>query len=200
MSRIKAINISLAVALVFSILISLIDFDAKCEDLRENVFRLHIIANSDSEEDQQLKLKVRDAILRESESLFLSATDLESAQRSAESNIEIIEKIANDTLSANGSSDKAVVSVGKTYFDTRVYDEYTLPAGEYNALRVEIGKAEGKNWWCVLFPSICVGACVGLDETAQKGAEIARNGDKYIVKFKIVEVYEDIKSKIFRRK
>ena len=89
--------------------------------------------------------------------------------------------------------------VGKSYFDTRVYDEYTLPAGVYDALIIEIGEAKGKNWWCVLFPSICVGACTGLDETAsENAANIAENGEKFVVKFKIVELYEDIKTKISR--
>ena len=199
-SKIKAFNIALAAALVFSILLSMVSFDACCDDLRENVFRLHIIANSDGEEDQNIKLAVRDAILRESGDLFLAADDLDSAVLLSQSNIGVLEKIANDTLAEYGCDYGASVSVADSYFNTRVYDEYTLPAGVYTALKVELGKAEGKNWWCVLFPSICVGACMGIDETASSGGEeIATFGDKYVVKFKIVEVYEHIKAKILGR-
>lgn len=196
-SRIKTFNIALAVGLVFAVLLSMVSFDACCEDLRENVFRLHIIANSDGDKDQAVKLAVRDALLRESGDLFLAADDLNTAKLLAERNVEVIEKIANETLKEYGCDYQASVSISESYFNTRVYDEYTLPAGVYNALKIELGRAEGKNWWCVLFPSICVGACMGIDETASSGGEkIAVSGEKYVVKFKIVEVYEHIKAKI----
>lgn len=196
-SKIKALNISLVFALVFSLMLSMVSFEVDCQNLRDNVFRLHIIAASDSEEDQKLKLIVRDALLRESENLFLGDNDLESAKASAEENIEIITEIANNALRENGCDDTVSVSVGKSYFDTRIYDEYTLPAGTYDALKIEIGEAEGQNWWCVLFPSICVGACSNLNESASdSAANIAENGEKYVVKFKIVEIYEEIKIKI----
>ncbi|MBQ2274809.1 MAG: stage II sporulation protein R, partial [Clostridia bacterium] len=86
----------------------------------------------------------------------------------------------------------------KTFFDTREYDDFSLPAGVYDALVLEIGKAKGKNWWCVIFPSICVGAAGDLSDTASDSAvNIAKNSQKFVVKFKIVEVYEKIKNKIF---
>lgn len=194
-SKFKIFNVSLAAALVFSVLLSMVGFDAKCENLRENVFRLHIIANSDSEADQSLKLAVRDAVLRESEALFLGADTLEGAILTARENIPLIEEIAKNTVRAEGYDYAVSVSVEDSFFDTRVYDDFTLPAGVYEALRIEIGKAQGKNWWCVLFPSICVGAAGDLSDTASDEAvKIAEGGSRFVVRFKIVEIYESVKN------
>ena len=196
-SKIKILNISLVAALIFSVLLGMVSFDACCEDLRDNVFRLHIIANSDSKDDQRLKLAVRDAILADSETLFLGADTLEDAIALASSNTSAIEAIAENTVRMNGYDYPVSVSVSKSFFDTRVYDDFTLPAGVYEALRVEIGDAEGKNWWCVLFPSICVGSAGKLSDTASTGAvNIAENKGDFVLKFKIVEIYETIKTKI----
>ena len=195
--KFKLFNIALAVGLIFSMLLSMVGFDACCQDLRDNVFRLHIIAASDSERDQQLKLSVRDSLLCESEELFLGADSLEDAILLTKENLPKIEKIAEETLSSQGCDYDVRVSVEPSFFDTRVYDDFTLPAGEYEALRVEIGPAKGKNWWCVLFPGICVGACGDLGDTAGKGGtEIAYGAEKFEVRFKIVEVYEQLKLKI----
>lgn len=195
-SKIKILNISLVVALVFSVLLSMVDFDARCEDLRDNVFRLHIIANSDSLEDQSLKLKVRDALLRESEGVFSGADTLEDAIILASTNVDIIESVAKKTLKENGCDYPVRVSVEKSFFDTRVYDDFSLPAGVYDALRIEIGEAVGKNWWCVIFPNICVGAAGELSDTASIGAvNIATNSENFVIKFKIVELYETVKNK-----
>lgn len=200
-TKFKIFNISLAAALIFSVLLSMVSFNAKCENLRENVFRLHIIANSDSKNDQQLKLKVRDAILKESDALFLGADSLEDAIALTKENIPKIEKIANNTIKESGYDYSVSVKVEESFFDTRVYDDFTLPAGVYEALRVEIGAAKGKNWWCVLFPSICVGAAGDLGDTASEEAvEIATGGSRFIVRFKIIEVYESIKNYFLRKK
>ncbi len=196
-SKFKIFNVSLAFSLVFSILLSLVSFEASCEDLRKNVFRLHIIANSDSAEDQSLKLLVRDAILRESGELFLGADTLEEAIASANSNIPVITNIAQTTVRDAGYDSKVTVSVEKSFFDTRVYDDFTLPAGVYDALKIEIGEAKGKNWWCVLFPSICVGAAGDLSDTAGNSAvTVAKNSSRFIMRFKIVELYETLKNKL----
>lgn len=200
-TKFKIFNISLAAALIFSVLLSMVSFNAKCENLRENVFRLHIIANSDSKNDQQLKLKVRDAILKESDALFLGADSLEDAIALTKENIPKIEEIANNAIKESGYDYSVSVKVEESFFDTRVYDDFTLPAGVYEALRVEIGAAKGKNWWCVLFPSICVGAAGNLGDTASEEAvEIATGGSRFIVRFKIIEVYESIKNYFLRKK
>ena len=196
-SKFKIFNISLAFALIFSILLSLVSFEASCEDLRKNVFRLHVIANSDSLEDQGLKLLVRDAILRESDELFLGADTLGEAITSANSNIPVITNIAQTTVRDAGYDYKVTVSVEKSFFDTRVYDDFTLPAGVYDALKIEIGEAKGKNWWCVLFPSICVGAAGDLSDTVgQNAVTVAKNSSRFIMRFKIVEFYETLKNKL----
>lgn len=196
-SKIKLFNISLIFALIFSVLLSMVSFDASCEELRDNVLRLHILANSDCDYDQSLKLSVRDALLREGEGLFSGADTLEDAKALANANAETIKIIAEKTLKEQGCDYPVNVKVDKTFFDTRVYDDFTLPAGVYDALNVEIGKAEGRNWWCVIFPSICVGAAGDLSDTAPDAAvNIAKNSKKFVIKFKIVEVYEKIKNKI----
>ncbi len=194
--RIKIFNMALVCALVFTVLYSMVSFEAGCENLRQNVFRLHIIANSDSDGDQALKLLVRDAILRDSEELFLGADTLDEAIISAEKNIPILTGIAQNTVRDNGYDYPVTVSVNKSFFDTRVYDDFTLPAGVYDALKIEIGEAKGKNWWCVLFPTICVGAAGDLSDTAGQGAvAIAKNGSRFVMRFKIVELYETFKNK-----
>lgn len=194
--KIKLFNAALACGLIFSMLLCLAGFDNNCRDLRDNVFRLHIIANSDSPRDQEIKLAVRDALLRESETLFLGDSSLEEAAKSAECNKEAIKAVAEEVLSQYGADYSLSVSVEDSFFDTRVYDEYTLPAGTYRSLLIKLGKAEGKNWWCVLFPSICIGACASLSETAgEGGVRIASNAQRYVVRFKIVEIYERIKQK-----
>ncbi len=198
-TKFKIFNLSLAAALIFSILISMVSFDAKCENLRDNVLRLHIIANSDSQNDQALKLRVRDAILEESEQLFLGADTLDDAIVLTKQNIPKIEKIAKDTIKKEGYDYGVSVKVEDSFFGTRVYDDFTLPAGVYEALKIEIGKAEGKNWWCVLFPSICVGAAGDLSDSASDGAvKIAKGGSRFIIRFKIVELYETVKNYFLR--
>ncbi len=197
MKKIKILNISLAAGLVFSILLGMTDFEACCENLRENVFRLHIIANSDSEKDQSLKLAVRDAVLREEGTLFLGADDYDGAVDIATDNIALIETVARRTVEERGFDYDVEVSVGDAFFDTRVYDDFTLPAGVYKALKIKIGKAEGRNWWCVLFPNICVGSAGKLADTATSAAaKTAQNGTDFVVKFKVVEIYETLKQKI----
>ena len=110
-----------------------------------------------------------------------------------------IEKIAKDTIKKEGYDYGVSVKVDESFFGTRVYDDFTLPAGVYEALKIEIGKAEGKNWWCVLFPSICVGAAGDLSDSASDGAvKIAKGGSRFIIRFKIVELYETVKNYFLR--
>ena len=169
--------------------------------MRANVLRLHIIANSDSKADQELKLNIRDRILAESPDIFSESKGIDEAVVTAEEAIEKIEEIANDVIKQNNFSYKATASVKNSYFETREYDDFTLPAGTYKSVVIDVGKAEGKNWWCVIFPEICLPACSNAnlsDTVSDKSAEIAENKPKYEMRFKIVEIYEDIK-KIFSK-
>ncbi len=198
----KIFKISVLLGLIFSILISFVSFDAKCDEIRDNVLRLHILANSDSEKDQALKLKIRDAILNLGLTEFECCTNLQQAISVAQDSTRIFKETALGVIKDNGFDYDVNITVGKAYFETRVYDEFTLPAGEYDALCVEIGKAEGKNWWCVMFPALCVPAateasledCVGSDS-----AVIATQPQKYQIRFKTVEIFEKIKKNILNK-
>ncbi len=190
---------SLALGLTFTILMSLACFDASCQQIRNNVLRLHILANSDSTADQQIKLKVRDALLEEFEGLFEGTDNLNQAQKLAENNLERLEQVANSVLAKEGANYSAKAVVAPSDFNTRVYDDYTLPAGEYMAVRVLLGDGEGQNWWCVCFPNLCIGSASQKDNDASFGKQeqqVVKGGEKYKVKFKIVEIYEKIKTKL----
>ena len=187
-------------AMLFSMIFSLAGFEAKCNDLKQNILRLHIIANSDSAEDQALKLKIRDELLKKSNGLFETAGNKEQAIELVNENTDFLKEVAHEVLLKEGKNQPVSISVGKAYFDTRVYDNFTLPAGEYEAVRVLIGKAEGKNWWCVMFPSMCVPAAEKehklTEAVNEKSAEIAENAPRYEMRFKIIEWYETVKNKL----
>jgi len=196
--KIKRRNLELSVlfALIFSVLLSFVRFDAACADIKTNVVRLHIIANSDSDIDQSLKLKVRDAVLEETGKIFDSTENYDTALSVCKNNLSVFEKIADRVIKENGFSYKSEASVGNTYFETREYDTFTLPAGTYKSLNIKLGKAEGKNWWCVVFPAVCIPAATDTDlsdSVGNEGVEITSNAPKYVAKFKVVEIYEDIK-------
>lgn len=193
----QRLRISLLCGLMCAVFLSLTDFNASCEDLRQNVLRLHIIANSDSQADQALKLKIRDRILEESGDIFALCQDVEQAVEVTENQLLRFQKIANEVITEEKFNYSAVAEVSDKYFETRVYDEFTLPAGNYKSLVINLGKGEGKNWWCVIFPEICLPAAreSGLDKTARDDSvSIAKNSDHYILRFKLVEIYEDIKN------
>ncbi len=194
----KAFQWALIFGFLCSVFLSFADFNASCEDLRQNILRLHIIANSDSTEDQALKLKICDRILETSESLFETDTDLEAAIRTAEENLPLYEEIANKVIAEEGFNYSATAKIGKTFFETRVYDDFTLPGGNYDSLIINIGEGKGKNWWCVIFPGVCVPTDKNAslsDSVGKKGTEIAENSNNYIIRFKAVEIYEKIKRK-----
>lgn len=191
----KAISFALMFALLSGMFFSLTSFNAACDDLRKNILRLHIIANSDTAEDQSLKLKVRDAILADSEALFLPNDNIDGAIFSAKENLAQFQKTAQRVIESNGYNYPVNVSVSNSYFETRVYDNFTLPAGEYPSLIVTIGEGSGKNWWCVIFPEVCIPAATAdiSDSVEKKNADIVKNAEDYIVRFKIVEIYYKIK-------
>lgn len=195
----KALEWGLIFGFICSVFCSFADFDASCEELRHNVLRLHIVANSDSEQDQTLKLEIRDRILEESQSLFETEKDLQSAIKTAKENLKLYEKIANEVINEAGLDYKAEAKIGKAFFETRVYEDFTLPSGEYESLIINLGKAEGKNWWCVVFPSVCLpleNRASLSQSVGENGCEIAQNGEKFKVKFKTVEIYEKIKKSL----
>ncbi len=196
----KTIKIFVPIFLSFILIYSYVTpFIKTSESISQEVFRLHILANSDNDEDQSLKLKVRDKILTESESLFINCKNLNDVITTSKNNIDYFEKLANECIKENGYNYETKVYVDKEYFNTREYEKITLPSGVYNALKIEIGEAKGHNWWCVMFPAICLPA-VSDDEINsilnEDEIELINSNNKYEIRFKIVEIYEKIKSKL----
>ncbi len=138
-----------------AILLSGVVLGRQQQALAEKLIRLHVVADSDSEADQQIKLQVRDAVLAEAEVALRDAEDPKAALAAA---LPEIAEAANDCLRRLGSADRAAVTLGRELFPTREYETFALPAGVYTSLRVTIGSGEGRNWWCVVFPSLCLSA------------------------------------------
>ena len=167
------------------------------ENISEKVFRLHILANSDEKYDQELKLKVRDEVLKHTEIIFSHCSSVKEAINSANSNMSEIAKTAQRVIYDNGYNYPVKAYTTNEYFNTRKYENFTLPAGVYSALKIEIGCGRGKNWWCVMFPAVCITGC--SDEFNKSLTEEERKmieSDKYIIKFKAVEIYENIKNRL----
>jgi len=165
---------------------------AKQEALSKSLIRLHIVGASDSEEDQGVKLAVRDAVMEKYGSAFGKIGDVEEGEAFLTENLSDIEELANDTLEAEGSDDRARAYIEDAYFPTRVYDTFTLPPGRYRALKIDIGEAGGKNWWCVLFPPLCMGAAESIEDSGLTDGEIAvitTDSETIRLKFKAVELY-----------
>ncbi len=180
-----------------SILISFSGFSSKCEDLSSKVLRLHVIANSNTQQDQGLKLKVRDRILDLAGEIFQSAEDVNKAIENVNENLYAICREAEDEIKENGYNYKVKAQILKMHFKTRKYDNFTMPAGSYNALRVTIGEGKGENWWCIMFPPVCISASQDKKELQDvlnpEELDIAQGGEKYDIKFKFVEIFEEIR-------
>lgn len=136
--------------------------------ISENLIRLHVVANSDSDDDQNLKIKVRDAIIDECGHIFSETKDINTARKNVSEQINAIKKCAIEEIRKNGYDYDVNIRLLNEDFPTKEYGELVLPTGKYEALKVEIGKAEGQNWWCVLFPPLCFvnDTCVSIDQEA----------------------------------
>ncbi len=132
-----------------------INTDKELSDVPDKIIRLHVVANSDSPEDQQLKLQVRDKVINSMSERFEGLKDIAEVKGIIEGSLGEIEAIARETIEENGKLYDVKAAFAKTEFPTKVYGNLTLPAGEYQALNIVIGKGEGKNWWCVMFPPLC---------------------------------------------
>ena len=136
--------------------------------LREELIRLHVVGASDSQDDQALKLRVKDAVVESLREDLENVADMKQAKAYLQQQLPKIEALANKVLQDAGYADVATASLRLEEFATRYYDTFTLPAGIYESLRITIGPGEGKNWWCVVFPSLCIGTTVAeFEETAQ---------------------------------
>ena len=138
------------------------------KQLSDDILRLHVVGASDSEADQVVKLQVRDAVLAAVEEITSDAESKQEAQRLLSENLRVLEQAANAVLAEQGFSQRAAVTLKEEEFPTRQYETFSLPAGVYDSLRVTIGEGEGRNWWCVVFPSLCIPAA--SEETADVAA------------------------------
>lgn len=172
------------------------------KNIENDVLRLHIPANSDSMEDQNVKIKVRDEILEKAknENWFENCTDSENAVEKAKNYIDEIEKTADSVLKENGFDYVSKAEITKMHFDERNYEDYTFPSGEYTAVRITLGKGEGHNWWCVMYPNMCIPCAENVeadDEKAdeffsEKEKDVLKNPEKYRFKLKICELLEKL--------
>lgn len=163
--------------------------------LSQKLIRLHVVANSDTQEDQEIKLRVRDAVLSQVSELTADCTGVEQAKQRLQENLPALEQLAGQVLENTGKPDNVTVSLQQEVFPTRYYDTFTLPAGKYLSLRVSIGQGTGHNWWCVVFPSLCAAATMeDWEEAAMAGQFtdeeedlISGGEEKYVLKFKALE-------------
>ncbi|MCI6929273.1 MAG: stage II sporulation protein R [Oscillospiraceae bacterium] len=197
MSLSKKIKISVTVGIVVAILFSICSFAKTSEEIRSDVLRLHVIANSDTSVDQNLKLRLRDYILQEGKDIFNGSVNVENAVEKIEPVLPELEKSAKAFVNQAGFDYDVKISLSNEYFTTRTYETVTLPAGKYLALRVVIGSGEGHNWWCVMFPPMCVPAADKKDEIenvfSEKEIKLVESKPKYEPRFKVVEIYEQLK-------
>ena len=202
-SESKAVNgVAIFCACVLIISAAFIFLPVRGEhEIFSNMIRLHILANSDSQGDQELKLKVRDYILADVAELIRYSADTAEAQSELERGLGQIERRAREFIKSHGYGHELSVSLTRERYPTRIYGDYIFPSGFYNSLRIIIGEARGENWWCVLFPPICFSGATMEQELAIAGYSNSQisilrqdSGAKYEIRFKILETF----SRFFR--
>ena len=192
--KLKRWEIALLMGLIMTALAG-VWLGAEQTALADKVIRLHVIANSDSSEDQALKLAVRDRVLEAAEGLYPLDADLGWARAVLEENLEALAAAGQAEVEARGYGYPVTARLERCWFPTKEYGDFALPAGTYEALRVVIGDGAGENWWCVAFPPLCLGAASEtVDEAAQAGlftdgqAKLIRQEEGYVLKFKCLEL------------
>ena len=200
----------LIVSVLFLLLSAYSYVNAVSNNLADSVFRLHVIANSDSKEDQELKYKVRDKLIEYMNTLTNDINSKEEVIEIAKAHLEDFKEIAQNVVKENGYNYDVNVEIGNFSFPTKTYGDISFPAGFYDALKVEIGKAEGQNWWCVMFPPLCfvdVTSGVVPEESKENLQENlgdeeyelisdTKNSSVLDIKFKIIELFESIGTKL----
>lgn len=194
----KAILTMALTLIVITTMFSLGQFIYNCGIVREETLRLHILADSNTDEDQRLKLVVRDAVLDEYSRIFANCADAEQSAQISEFLKDDIKKTATKALANEGHYEEVSVEVTNMYFDTKTYEEdITMPAGDYTALRITIGEAKGDNWWCVMYPPLCIPvASQSKAEEVHDKIESLSTQKAPEMKFAIVELIEKIKNVI----
>lgn len=184
--------------LIAALLLSILPVYGETE-LYEDVLRLHVIARSDSAADQALKLKVRDAVLDCLETEMNGCETAEDALCAAQDMLDAVKAAADRCLCENGSDETAAVELGREKYPRRDYGASVMPAGTYHSLRVTIGEGQGKNWWCVLFPTVCVrfaqadeDAYIAAGFTPEEYRVITGSGGKLRVRFRVLEILSEL--------
>ena len=194
----KKIFVFLPLLLVFTLLFgSLSSTNNASNDISTKVLRMHVLANSNSIEDQKLKIAVKNSILKATQELFTNCNSLNESINIAKSNTALIKSSAEEVIKKYNKSYDVKVYVDNEFFDVREYKDFTLPSGNYNTVKVVIGEGKGKNWWCVMYPAVCISACSDdFDKALTKEEKKLITSKKYIPKFKMLEIVNKIKNKI----
>lgn len=192
--KLKIWEISLITAVVITFLCGFMLTNEQ-KELSDKLIRLHVVANSDSETDQSLKLDVRDRILDDLTEILDGVTDRDQAVAIIEENLATVIESSLDEIADQGFDYDVSASITVESFPTREYDTFSLPAGDYTSLRVVIGAGEGKNWWCVVFPPICASAAIETDIEAMSLSDeeislITEESTGYVIKFKAIELFD----------
>ena len=187
---------ALVCGFVLAALCSFFPFAAACGQLPRDVVRLHVVANSNGAEDQAVKLLVRDAVLEEAARWYQGAGSMEEASSQLCTHLQSIAGAARQVLEEQGMGYSATAQMTEMYFPTRDYGDFRLPAGRYRTLRVTLGEGAGKNWWCVVFPSLCLPAATQEEAllTLPEGErQVVEGGQDVQVKLKAVELWESLR-------
>lgn len=200
---------SVLVLLFIYIIICIFSYvNAVSENIQNNIFRLHIIANSNSTKDQELKYIVRDKVIEYINSISGNLNSKKDVINLVKNNINEIQKIAQNVVYDNGYNYQIKLDIGNFAFPTKTYGDISLPAGFYDALKIEIGDAKGHNWWCVIFPPLCfvdiTNGIVPEDSKAmikenlseEEYSLLSENTNNINIKFKIIEIFQNIKIKL----
>lgn len=197
--KLLKIEIAAALAFIICIFVGTYQLDKSCDGIRQGVLRFHVVAASDSKKDQSLKLRLRDELLLKGKEIFSQSETKNEAQAKIEDDLKKIQNCAQSFLIKNGCSHDVSVSLEKSYFPTRKYEGFTLPAGYYDALRVVIGKGEGQNWWCVMFPALCLPAAKqdkkSFDGILTDSQKKFITSDRYEIRFWLVEKWQELQRK-----
>jgi stage II sporulation protein R len=199
--RLRRWELALLLGLAAALLLGLW-LERQQTEIADSVLRLHVLANSDGEADQALKLQVRDRVLAEAEQILGEETSVEDAAAKLEENLDRLAAAGAEVVAREGYDYPVRASLEETWFPTKEYGDFSLPAGRYQALRVVIGEGAGQNWWCVVFPPLCLGSVsestrdialrAGMDE--QQVALLTGESEGYVVKFKALELWEQLKA------
>lgn len=192
-----------AAALALAALLTLPMLEREYAGVYDKTLRLHILANSDSAEDQALKLKVRDGVVSYLSPILSSCETREEAEKTVEALLPEIERVADGILDGEGADVNARAVLGREFYPTRVYEELSYPAGEYESLRIYLGAGEGQNWWCVVYPPLCLGAAradspASDNYSEEEQAFLETKNDGYKVRFLLLDLAARLK-KLFSR-